>query len=107
MELVKEGKLLDIIKSIQDFDDEQIVFVKSKDNWHTGSDALVLQFEDDETVRLEIGDLYYFLEVDLIKEVMEVWSQWNNNKKSSLNEICEAVIYYAVNDSYKEPVEKA
>jgi len=43
----------------------------------------------------------YFLEVDLVREVLEVWSAWRNGQIPTTNEACTAVIYYAEHDAYQ------
>jgi hypothetical protein len=42
----------------------------------------------------------YYLEVPTAREVLDVWSSWRNDRAPSLDEACEAVIYYADNDAY-------
>jgi hypothetical protein len=41
------------------------------------------------------------LEVDLVREVLEVWSAWRNGQIPTTNEACTAVIYYAEHDAYQ------
>ena len=43
----------------------------------------------------------YLLEVLIAREVLEVWTSWRDNREPSLEEACEAIIYYAENDAYQ------
>lgn len=42
----------------------------------------------------------YFLEVDLVREAIEVWSKWRNGATPTLDEAVAAVIYYGEQDAY-------
>jgi hypothetical protein len=44
--------------------------------------------------------LAYLLEVDLIKEVLEVWSVWRGGRLPQLGDKIEAVVHYAEYDAY-------
>jgi hypothetical protein len=46
----------------------------------------------------------YMLEVDLAKEVIEVWSEWRDRRVPTNKEACGAVIWYAEHDAY-QPVD--
>lgn len=43
----------------------------------------------------------YLIEVRIAKEVIRVWRAWREGKLPTLQEQCDAIIYYAVNDSYQ------
>ncbi|WP_445508845.1 DUF7716 domain-containing protein [Runella salmonicolor] len=59
-------------------------------------------FENDEEYNstTEIDGYTYFLEVNLISKIIQVWSYARNGKTPTLQQKCEAVIYYAKNDAY-------
>jgi len=42
----------------------------------------------------------YLLEVELAKEVIQVWRDWRNGKEPSPLEKYQAVLYYEENDAY-------
>ncbi|MGP3991762.1 hypothetical protein [Streptomyces sp. 3N207] len=44
--------------------------------------------------------LAYLLEVELARDVLEVWSAWRDGASPSAQERCEAVIHYAEHDAY-------
>ena len=56
----------------------------------------------DRSVPDEATGLPYLLEVYLAKEALEVWSQWREGRKPSLDESVEAIAYYADHDAYIE-----
>lgn len=43
----------------------------------------------------------YMLEADLVKEVIEVWSEWGEGRTPALAEAVGAVIWYAEHDAYQ------
>jgi hypothetical protein len=103
MELLKEGTLRSIIKDINSFDENLniIVYAEKKDKvWDQNSNALVLLEDLEESKSSRKERFLYFLEVYLIKEVIEVWKEWSDNLNPDIEELCDAVIYYAENDAY-------
>ena len=48
--------------------------------------------DDDHTI--------YFLEVDIAKEAVRVWSEWRGGITPTLEDKLAAVIHYALNDSF-------
>jgi len=43
----------------------------------------------------------YLLEVLIAREVLDVWSAWRDGRIPSVEEACDAIIYYADNDAYQ------
>ncbi|MFI5930254.1 hypothetical protein ACIA3K_30340 [Micromonospora sp. NPDC051543] len=43
----------------------------------------------------------YLLEVDLAREVIEVWSLWRGGRQPTVLEAVGAVVYYAEHDVYQ------
>jgi hypothetical protein len=43
----------------------------------------------------------YMLEADLVKEIIEVWSEWREGRTPTLAEAVGAVIWYAEHDAYQ------
>ncbi|WP_154402463.1 hypothetical protein [Mucilaginibacter endophyticus] len=101
MELYKTDKLKNIIIHIDALEDDMVVFTATELP-AVDCDAFVYRFSEDEQVFTKIGSIYYLLEVDLIKDVIEVWNDYTLNERASPEDITEAVIYYAVNDAYKQ-----
>lgn len=62
--------------------------------WTTRTDAVVLVGAD------APAGYEYLLEVDLVLDVLEVWSAWRGGLPPTPEEAAEAVIYYAQRDAY-------
>lgn len=45
-------------------------------------------------------DMTYLLEVDVIRDVLRVWSDWRSGDRPDPNQAAEAVVHYAVHDAY-------
>ncbi|MBR7837346.1 hypothetical protein KDL01_28970 [Actinospica durhamensis] len=61
------------------------------------SDSVIELLDDGADAR---PDLTYVLEVELIRDVIETWSQWRGGRTPSVDEAVQAVAYYADNDAY-------
>jgi hypothetical protein len=72
--------------------------------WTVTSDAVVRQGEDLQEDETSESGHAYLLEVDLAREVIEVWSAWRDGAKPSPEEATLAVIYYGERDAY-QPLE--
>jgi hypothetical protein len=103
-------KLIEIIHTIESFDEEGSIFaLKHEGKYKPSSEAVVIDMTDDELQQttVEIADKYcpgksYFLEVFLVKEFLEDWASNHKGKLPSDEKACEFLIYYAENDSYPE-----
>jgi len=71
--------------------------------WTPDSDAVVLREHAVNYVAPSAPDYRYLLEVDLAKEVIEVWSAWRGGTLPSPAEAAQAVIHYAEHDAYQPP----
>jgi hypothetical protein len=70
----------------------------------TGDTPVVVEHgpQDGATSWRERG-LSYVLEVNLAKEVLNVWRQWRNGATPTVGQMCQAVIHYAKNDAFLPP----
>ena len=93
-------KLLEVIQRLGEFDDELTIYAESDSGWSETSAAAVELEPEDGGLPPGTEGLEYFLEVDLAKQVIEVWSQWRDGKTPSASDACRAVIYYADNDAF-------
>jgi hypothetical protein len=89
-----------IVARLDDLDEELIIYVVGRDNWTMSTPAMALPEMPDGDVPLERDGLHYFLEVNLAREAVEVWSAWRDGRVPTLDEACAAIIYYADNDAY-------
>jgi hypothetical protein len=90
-------KLQDVLNSLQEIGDDRVIFVDDLP-LITGSTSATLVPEDAED-DVPSG-VRYLLEVTLAREVVEVWSNWRGGILPNVDQKCEAVIYYARNDTY-------
>ena len=65
------------------------------------SDAIVLAEEVIHGAAPGAPGYSYLLEVDIAKQVLDVWSSWRAGATPTRAEAVDAVIYYAVNDAYQ------
>lgn len=90
--------LHDVISKIDEFDEDQTIYLRHP--WTHDSTAMV-EFEPDdgglpsEVVELGLG---YFVEVAVAREVLEDWES-ELSTPPAVNEQCERLIQYAVNDA--------
>jgi hypothetical protein len=103
---VREGgmTLAEIVQRLDDYDDESLIWARArtKADLTPDTEAVVAPELEDDGIRWEERGLSYVLEVDLAKEVIEVWRQWHGGAEPSAAQRCAAVIHYAVNDAYLE-----
>jgi len=101
MKVIASSTLQNIIRNISDFEDKMVLFVGKEVTWSSLSKSHVYSFEGEEQISVAVDDFLYFLEIYLVKEVIDVWKSWTADKQHGLAELIEAVIFYAENDSYK------
>ncbi len=89
-------QLKEILSDLEFLNDNLTIYAQKKPQWSNDSEAIAV-FGYDE---MKLEEFQYFLEVDLAKEVVEVWSKWHDGRKPSIEDICKAVIYYAEYDAY-------
>lgn len=93
--------LSELIEKLDDFDDNSTIYAERNPEWSADSRAAIyLQSENGEIIDAP-KDLSCFLEVYIAKEVIEEWKE-RCSRKPSTEDICNAVIYYAENDTYIE-----
>ncbi|WDF78366.1 hypothetical protein PQ469_31245 [Mucilaginibacter sp. KACC 22773] len=100
MKFITTGTLENIIHNIHEFDDLAVLFVDQKLKWGPLSKTCIYFFEDGEEVPSKIDDIPYFLEVELVKEVIDVWNIRTTGKRQGSKDIIDAVIFYAERDAY-------
>lgn len=61
--------------------------------------AAIVQDEPDDGSTPE--GLTYLLEVDLARNVLEVWSRWRSGKEPTPREAVRAIIFYGERDAYE------
>jgi hypothetical protein len=92
------GQLID---NLHELPEDQCIFARKP--WTAESEAVAaLLGKDFRVPDLAVRGLVYFLEVPLIKEVLEVFGDRPASKKEKLN----LLIFYAENDAYPDWVYK-
>ncbi len=99
MNRITSGNLSEIISNIYSYPDQAVLYVIRKPSWDYTSITYLYEFDEEEEPPLNINAADYFLEVSIVKEVVEVWKEWNPNLITD-NYLFKAVLYYAINDSY-------
>lgn len=91
-------KLQEAIDQIAELGDEEVIFARRP--WTLDSDAHIGVFDENFRVPevLTKQGLGYFLEISIAKEVLEVLE----NKKPTLEQTRELVIFYAENDAHPQ-----
>ena len=71
--------------------------------WGPNSLAVVREVPEDgsmDPVEAEGHVLSYLLGVEAAEDAMEVWSAWRGGRQPTPEELCEAVVFYALHDAY-------
>jgi hypothetical protein len=94
-----ESKIFsELLLNYSDYGDEYILFTNN--NASLGEKTLVYLVNENEIEKAKKEGLKYIIEMFLVKEIIDVWSSWRNNKAPSINNIIEAIKYYVENDTY-------
>ncbi|HEV8606744.1 MAG TPA: hypothetical protein VGQ99_15320 [Tepidisphaeraceae bacterium] len=91
--------LKDVVARIDDLTDEDVICAKWISDWTLESFAYVTRIPEFTDLRT-LGPIPdYFLEVFIAREILENWSVLRGGRKPTLDEKCEALIYFAKNDA--------
>ena len=86
-----------------DVDDETIFYAASEpESWKPETLCFPVEQEEKLAVERDGRQLCYFLEANLINEVVEAWRE-GVNQEATEDEIVRVVIYYALNDAWPQP----
>ena len=89
--------LAEVVDQLEGLKSDAVIFAEQP--WRGDTRAMVVVVDDDESVAEQQG-LIYLLEVDLAREVLEVWSAWRNDRQPSLVDAVAAIVYYAQRDAF-------
>jgi len=92
--------LAKVLDGIDDLDEDLTIYTSYQPKCDQDSAAVVCFEPDDGSLPEEATGLKYLLEVHVAKAVIRVWRTWRKNAAPTSKEKCDAVIYYATNDSY-------
>jgi hypothetical protein len=91
--------LLDVISALASADPEATIYAAKP---FTPCSAAMVCIEPEDGGGP--AGLSYLLEVDLARDVLDVWTRWRNGKEPAPEDAARAIIYYAERDAY-EPVQ--
>lgn len=92
--------LREIINDIEHISDDLAIFASKNDDWSLDLSAALVLTSDMERIGDKLEGLSYFLEVEIAKEVLNVWKEWRNGREPSEDERIKALLYYANYDAY-------
>ena len=85
--------LADVLQRLDSFNDDHTIYVV--DEPPTADTPAYVGLEGSEPVGWS-----YLLEVDLARDVLDVWRGWRDQREPSREDAVAAVVYYATNDAY-------
>lgn len=94
--------LREVLLQVEDLSDELVIFASRDSEWALDSVAALVLLSDMDEIGTDLEDLDYFLEVEIAKDVLTVWSSWRDGRKPTEGERIEAILYYVNNDAYLE-----
>jgi len=97
---LKGMTLREVIGNVENLSDDLTIYATKAVEWDIDAPAALVLSSDTEEIGIRFEDLSYFLEVEIAKEVLSVWSEWRNGTNPNELERIEALIYYADNDAY-------
>ena len=91
-------KLIDVIKDLENIDQEAIIFQEDRDNFH--SDVIISFAEEGDggTKEKEDRKYYYLIEVFLAKDFVKDWEA-SLDYEPTLEETAKRLYDYAINDA--------
>ena len=92
--------LAEILNDLEAIDDDMTIYADKNPIWSASSRTIVCLEDDVEQLHDGAGSLSYLLEVHLAKDAVQGWSDERDGRTPTTTDKCEAVIYYAENDTY-------
>jgi hypothetical protein len=91
-------KLIEIIKKIHEIPENTFIYARRP--WNRDAESKLVPFPDDLQIPQSVlaEGFEYFLEVSTAREILEDFLE----KKRSLEQVTDFVIYYAENDAFPE-----
>ena len=94
--------LREVVAALQRTDEELTVYAAGGPDASPSSSAVVALDPDEGGVPIEAATagLSYVLDVAQALRVLDVWSDWRDGREPTVDEQCEAILYYAKHDAY-------
>jgi hypothetical protein len=77
-----------------------VIYASKNGDWNLDKSAALVLEADVGSLGVSLEDLFYFLEVEICKEILKNWKDWRNGREPSESERMKAILYYAENDSF-------
>lgn len=81
-------------------DDAVIYGIRGEGGWTPQSQCILVEDEDQTVIHRDGTQYRYFLEVELVREVLEGWRDISKRDQIPEEEQVRVVIYYAMHDSW-------
>jgi hypothetical protein len=92
-------KLIHLLDQIETFNVEYAIYTASDREVNENSNVMAIKSHYIRGSRIPEG-MKYLIDVELAKEILNVWSNWRQGRKPSLDEKYKAIQYYLENDAY-------
>ena len=89
---------------LSDFSDDLTIYIERGAQTDGASEVTVAAASEDDSAWAPSG-FRYLLEVDVAKEVVEVWTAWRNGQVPTAEDAARAITYYVEHDTYEPAVE--
>jgi hypothetical protein len=81
------------MRDLDTVDDDLVIYGQPTPTWLPTSQVALHRNLSEGDLPPELDGMAYMLEVDLAKEVVDVWRDWHQGKEPTLDGKCAAVIY--------------
>jgi hypothetical protein len=98
------ARLVEVISRLDDIpvaEAAEAPTIFARKPWTPDSPCLVLSEDAVNGHARSAPDYAYLLEIDLVRDVLAVWSDWRSGVAPSPEEATRAVIHYAEHDAYE------
>jgi hypothetical protein len=94
------------VRKLHLIDDELTIYIVPERPWTEASRVIVARAPESGDLPLEAVGMVYLLEVDIAKEVLEVWQKWRPGRSPTDTDRVVAILHYADHDAYLEPADE-
>ena len=92
-------RLVELVEGLDSIGNDLTIYIESGMEWCEASEILLAPSTESIEIKNSSRNFDYLLEVDLAKDAIEVWSEWNRCVPTN-REKCAAILFYAEHDAY-------
>ena len=96
-------KLIDVVDNINQMDENSVIFIAENDLVNEDTNATIIPDSLLPGNGRAPEGLKYLLEVNLVKELIDVWRNWRSGKEPTRKEKYLAFVYFIEHDAYLPP----